>query len=64
MPHYIFRVSMQHPTFRLPSLQAVADLYEFPIRFVSEDCFRGVLIVELEKDEHAEKFLERGTMVM
>jgi len=64
MPQYIFRLSLQHPTFRLPSLKSIADLYGFPIRFVSEDKFRSVLVVELEKDEDAEKFLERGVLVM
>jgi tRNA (guanine10-N2)-methyltransferase len=64
MPQYIFRLSLQHPTFRLPSLKSIADLYGFPIRFVSEDKYRSVLVVELEKDEDAEKFLERGILVM
>jgi tRNA (guanine10-N2)-methyltransferase len=44
--------------------QYIADLYGFPLRFVSEDKFRSVLIIELEKDEDAEKFLERGVLVM
>jgi tRNA (guanine10-N2)-methyltransferase len=64
MPQYILRLSLEHPTFRLPSLKSIADLYGFPLRFVSEDKFRSVLIVELEKDEDAEKFLERGVLVM
>jgi hypothetical protein len=64
MPQYLLRLSLEHPTFRLPSLKSIADLYEFPIRFVSEDKLRSVLVVELEKDEDAEKFLERGVLVM
>jgi tRNA (guanine10-N2)-methyltransferase len=64
MPQYILRLSLEHPTFRLPSLKSIADLYGFPLRFVSEDKLRSVLIIELEKDEDAEKFLERGVLVM
>jgi tRNA (guanine10-N2)-methyltransferase len=64
MPQYILRLSLEHPTFRLPSLKSIADLYGFPLRFVSEDRFRSILVVELEKDEDAEKFLERGILVM
>jgi len=64
MPQYILRLSLEHPTFRLPSLKSIADLYGFPLRFVSEDRFRSILVVELEKDEDAAKFLERGILVM
>jgi len=64
MPQYILRLSLEHPTFRLPSLKSIADLYGFPLRFISEDKLRSVLIIELEKDEDAEKFLERGVLVM
>lgn len=64
MPLYLLRVSLQHPTFRIPSLKSIADLYEFPLRFVSEDRSRSGLIVELENDEHAMRFVERGTMIM
>ena len=64
MPRYILRLSLEHPTFRLPSLKSIADLYGFPLRFISEDKLRSVLIIELEKDEDAEKFLERGVLVM
>ena len=64
MPRYILRLSLEHPSFRLPSLKSIADLYGFPLRFISEDKLRSVLIIELEKDEDAEKFLERGVLVM
>ena len=64
MPRYLLRLSLQHPTFRLPSLRSIADLYEFPIKFISEDRYRSVLVVELNNDEDAEKFLERGVLVM
>jgi len=64
MPQYILRLSLEHPTFRLPSLKSIADLYGFPLRFISEDKLRSVLVIELEKDEDAEKFLERGVLVM
>lgn len=64
MPLYLLRVSLQHPTFRIPSLKSIADLYQFPLKFVSEDRFRSALIVELRNDQDAKRFAERGTMVM
>lgn len=64
MPLYLLRVSLQHPTFRLPSLKSVADLYEFPLKFVSEDRYRSALVVELRNDQDAMRFAKRGTMVM
>lgn len=64
MPLYLLRVSLQHPTFRLPSLKSIADLYEFPLKFISEDRFRSALVVELRNDQDAMRFAERGTMVM
>lgn len=64
MPLYLLRVSLQHPTFRLPSLKSIADLYEFPLKFISEDRYRSALVVELRNDQDAMRFAERGTMVM
>lgn len=64
MPLYLLRVSLQHPTFRIPSLKSIADLYDFPLKFVSEDRYRSALVVELQNDQDAMRFAERGTMVM
>ena len=66
MPKYMLRITQRHDTFRFPSLLSISQLYDFPINFVSspEDYFRGVLIVELEKEEHVQKFLDRGILVL
>jgi tRNA (guanine10-N2)-methyltransferase len=64
MPLYLLRISLQHPTFRLPSLKSIADLYEFPLKFISEDRYRSALVVELRNDQDAMRIAERGTMVM
>ncbi len=63
MPLHLLHISLDHPTFRLPSLISVAEVFDFPITFVSEDKFRSVLVVELERDEHVERLLERATMI-
>ena len=64
MPLYILRISLDHTTFRIPSLLSIAQVFDFPIKVVSEDISRGVLVVELERDEHVERLLERATLVM
>ncbi|WVQ80917.1 hypothetical protein IAT38_003024 [Cryptococcus sp. DSM 104549] len=64
MPLYVFRITQEHATFRVPSLLSISQVYGFPIRFVSEDKTRGVLVLELEKEEDVDKILERETLVM
>lgn len=64
MPLYLLRVSLDHLTFRLPSLLSIAELFDFHISFVSDDKFRGILVVELEEDEDVERILDRATLVM
>jgi tRNA (guanine10-N2)-methyltransferase len=64
MPHYVLRMCMEHPTFRIPSLLSVAQQYGFAIRFISEDLYRGVLVVELDNEEDVDRLLERGTLVL
>jgi tRNA (guanine10-N2)-methyltransferase len=64
MPLFILRVTQNHPTFRIASLLSIAQCFNFSIKFVSEDLFRGILIVELEKEEHVQHFLDRGILVM
>lgn len=64
MPLYLLRVSLDHLTFRLPSLLSIAELFDFPITFISEDKFRSTLIVELAKEEHVERLLDRATLIM
>ncbi|WWD22530.1 hypothetical protein CI109_107023 [Kwoniella shandongensis] len=63
MPLYILRISSEHHSFRIPSLLSISQVFKFPIRFVSTDLSRGVLIVELEKEEDVEKILERDILV-
>ena len=64
MPLYLLRISLDHITFRIPSLLSIAQVFDFPIKFVSEDLTRSVLIVGLERDEHVQRLLERATLVM
>ncbi|RSH81440.1 hypothetical protein EHS25_006796 [Saitozyma podzolica] len=64
MPLYALRVSLSHLSFRIPELLSISQLFGFEIKFVSSDKFRSVLVVELEKDEHVERILDRGMMVM
>ena len=64
MPLYLLRICLENLSFRLPSLYSIADLFNFDIRIVSEDPHRGVLVVELEKEEHVDHILDRGIQVM
>ena len=63
MPLYLLHVSLDHLTFRLPSLRSIAQVFNFPLTFVSDDKFRSILIVELERDEDVEILLDRATLV-
>ncbi|ORY25087.1 S-adenosyl-L-methionine-dependent methyltransferase [Naematelia encephala] len=64
MPLYILRVSLDHLTFRLPSLLSISQTFDFPIRFVSEDKFRGILVVELAHKKDVQHLIDRGTLIM
>ncbi|AAW46119.1 hypothetical protein CNK00740 [Cryptococcus deneoformans JEC21] len=64
MPLYALRLVIDHKTFRLPSLLSISQVFGFPIRFVSEDKTRGLLVIELEKDDDMEKILDRETLVL
>lgn len=64
MPLYALRVCLEHLTFRIPSFLSISQLYGFPIKFVSEDLDRGILVVELERDEDVDKLLERGVLIL
>jgi tRNA (guanine10-N2)-methyltransferase len=55
---------LSHPTFRVPSLLSVAQLYGIPMKFISSDLQRGVLVAELEDIRHADYFLERCITVV
>ncbi|ODN88067.1 tRNA (guanine10-N2)-methyltransferase [Cryptococcus wingfieldii CBS 7118] len=63
MPQYLLRMVLDHLSFRLPSLLSVSQVFGFPIRFVSEDKSRGLLVIELEKEEHLQHILDRDTLV-
>lgn len=43
---------------------SISQLFGFPIKFISEDVYRSVLVVELEKREHVDRLLERGIIVL
>ena len=64
MPLYLLRMSGEHLSFRLPCLLSVAKLYEFEIRFISQDLYRAGLVVELDKEEHLEILLDRAVLVL
>ena len=64
MPLYLLRVSLEHLSFRIPSLLSVAQRFGFPIKFKSTDLERGVLVVVLEEEDHVQKILDRGTLVL
>lgn len=64
MPLYLLRVSLDHLTFRLPSILSVAQVLHFPINIVSQDKFRSILVVELDKVEYLEGLLDRATLIM
>lgn len=63
-PIYLFRITLHHPTFRIPELLSIAKLYDFEIEFVSTNLHRGVLLVRLDNDEQVDKILERSVLVM
>ncbi|KAK8845581.1 hypothetical protein IAR55_006297 [Kwoniella newhampshirensis] len=64
MPLYLLRISSEQTSFRIPSLLSIAQVFDFPIRFVSSDLFRGVLVVELQREDDVEKILERDILVL
>ncbi len=63
MPVYFLRLALSHSTFRIPSLLSIAELYGFTITFLSEDRYRSILVVEVEKEEYIHRLLERGTLI-
>ncbi|RXK40763.1 hypothetical protein M231_02015 [Tremella mesenterica] len=64
MPIYLLRVSLDHLSFRLPSLISIGDLYGFSINFLSEDTSRAGLVIELEHESHLQHILDRGVLVI
>ncbi|WWC85832.1 uncharacterized protein L201_000699 [Kwoniella dendrophila CBS 6074] len=64
MPQYILRISHEHLTFRIPSLLSISQVFKFPIKIISQNKYRGLLIVELEKEEHVHSILDRHTLVL
>jgi tRNA (guanine10-N2)-methyltransferase len=64
MPRYFLRVSLEHLSFRIPSLLSIAKQFNFDITLVSEDLERGVLIIDLEKEEYLNHLLDRATLIM
>ncbi|TXT16049.1 hypothetical protein VHUM_00552 [Vanrija humicola] len=64
MPQYFLRLSLEHLSFRIPELLSIAQLFGFELKFVSEDLSRGVVVIEVEKEEHVERILDRGILVI
>lgn len=64
MPQYFLRLSLEHLSFRIPELLSIAQLFEFELKFISEDLSRGVVVIEVEKEEYVERILDRGILVM
>ncbi|WVR03593.1 hypothetical protein IAU60_000585 [Kwoniella sp. DSM 27419] len=63
MPIYLLRIAQEHESFRLPSLLSVSQLFGFSIKFLSEDPYRGVLVVELDSEEYVHRLLERNVLM-
>ena len=63
MPLYAFRFSQEYLSFRVPSILSIAQVFDFPIKFINEELDKSILVIELEKEEDARRILERGTLV-
>ncbi|GMK59924.1 hypothetical protein CspeluHIS016_0901410 [Cutaneotrichosporon spelunceum] len=63
MPRYFIRGSLEHPSFRLPEIHAIAELFGFQVRVISEEPEKGILIVDVDSEEHIERLLDRGILV-
>jgi tRNA (guanine10-N2)-methyltransferase len=61
---YFLRVSLEHLSFRIPELLSIAQLFNFEIKFVSKELDRGVIVIDVEKEEYIEHILDRGVLVM
>lgn len=64
MPRYFLRVSLEHLSFRIPELLSIGELFGFEIKFVSKDLYRGILVIDVDKEEHMQKILDRAVLVM
>lgn len=64
MPVYFLRVSLEHRSFRIPELLSISQLFGFELKFLSTELDRGVLVIEVEKEEYLEHILDRGVLVM
>lgn len=64
MPLYALRMCMDHATFRIPSLLSIAQVSGFPIKFISEDLNRGIVVVELENDGNVKDLLDKGILIL
>lgn len=64
MPLYFLRISLEHLSFRIPELLSISKLFGFEIKFHCTDYDRGVIVIEVEKEEYIERILDRGVLVM
>jgi tRNA (guanine10-N2)-methyltransferase len=59
MPLFLLRMTLSHMTFRIPSLLSAAQIYGIPLKIISTEYARGVLVIQLEEPEHIHHLLER-----
>jgi tRNA (guanine10-N2)-methyltransferase len=64
MPRYFLRGSLEHPSFRLPEIHAIGELFGFEVRVISEAPEKGIIIVDVDKEEHIERLLDRGILIL
>lgn len=64
MPRYFLRGSLEHPSFRLPEIHSIATLFGFEVTIVSEAPEKGIIVVDVEKEEHIERLLDRGVLIL
>lgn len=58
------RASLEHLSFRIPEIMSIAELFGFKIDIVSEELDRGILVVDVEDEEHIERLLDRSILVL
>ena len=67
MPLYLFYFAHAHNAFRLPELESIAELYRFPIVLPQNpddrDPKRPCMVIELEKEEHAQILANRCILI-
>lgn len=62
---YLFFFAQSHHEFRIPEIQSLCELYGFEVRFIEDepDPTKPFMIIELEKEEHAELLAKRSVLI-